>query len=78
MVPKYLDEEGDFVLACSRTCEGNLWETMFSVVSYKTTFWLELPSWLLKVPISASMDKAGRRNLIVCGCYAFPLYRSLY
>ena len=24
------------------------------------------------------MDKAGQWNLIVCGCYAFPLYRSLY
>ena len=24
----YLDEEGDFVLACLRTCEGNLWETI--------------------------------------------------
>ena len=24
----YLDEEGDFVLACLRTCKGNLWETI--------------------------------------------------
>ena len=24
------------------------------------------------------MDKAGQWNLIVCGCYAFLLYRSLY
>ena len=24
------------------------------------------------------MDIAGPRNLIVCGCYAFLLYRSLY
>ena len=32
MVPKYLDEEGDFVLACLRTCEGNLWETMFGCI----------------------------------------------
>ena len=31
MVPKNLDEEGDFVLACLRTCEGNytrLWATI--------------------------------------------------
>ena len=27
-VPKYLDEEGDFVLACLRTGKGNLWETI--------------------------------------------------
>ena len=26
-VPECLDEEGDFVLACFRTCQGNLWET---------------------------------------------------
>ena len=25
-VPEHLDEERDFVLACLRTCEGNLWE----------------------------------------------------
>ena len=24
------------------------------------------------------MDKVERRNLILCGCYAFPLCRSLY
>ena len=30
-VPTYFDE-GDFVLACLRTCEGNLWET---ILSYK-------------------------------------------
>ena len=24
MVPKYLDEKRDFVVACLRTCEGNL------------------------------------------------------
>ena len=28
--------------------------------------------------ISSFIDKAGLWNLIVCGCYAFPLYRSLY
>ena len=27
-VAKYLDEEGDFVLACLRIREGNLWETI--------------------------------------------------
>ena len=26
---KYLDEEGDFVLAC---CEGNLWATMLGCI----------------------------------------------
>ena len=30
--PKYLDEEGDFVLACLRTCEGNLWETILGCI----------------------------------------------
>ena len=34
--------------------------------------------WSLQVFNCTSRDKAGRRNLIVCGCYAFPLYRSLY
>ena len=24
------------------------------------------------------MEKVGQRNLIVCGCYAFPLHRLLY
>ena len=31
-VPKHLDEEGDFVWACLRTCEGNLWETILGCV----------------------------------------------
>ena len=31
-VPKYLDEEGDFVLACLRACEGNLWETILGCI----------------------------------------------
>ena len=31
-VPKYLDEEGDFVLAFLRTCEGNLWETILGCI----------------------------------------------
>ena len=38
-------------MACLGTCGGNLRETiLFSVVSYKTMFWLALPSRLLKVP----------------------------
>ena len=24
------------------------------------------------------MDKAGQWNFILCGCYVFPVYRSLY
>ena len=43
-VSKYLDEEGDFVLACLRTCEDNLWETILGCIIQA------LPSWLLKVP----------------------------
>ena len=31
-VPKYLDEEVDFVLACLRTCEDNLWETILGCI----------------------------------------------
>ena len=31
-VPKYLDEDGDFVLPCFRTCEGNLWETILGCI----------------------------------------------
>ena len=31
-VPAYLDEEGDFVLACLRTCEGKLWEALLGCV----------------------------------------------
>ena len=31
-VSKYLDEEGDFVLACLRTCEDNLWETILGCI----------------------------------------------
>ena len=30
-LPEYLDE-GDFGLACLRTCEGNLWETIFGCI----------------------------------------------
>ena len=31
-VPKYLDEEGDFALACLITCEGNLLETLLGCI----------------------------------------------
>ena len=31
-VPKYLDEEGDFVFACLRTCESNLSETILGCI----------------------------------------------
>ena len=31
-VPAYLDEAEDFVLACLRTCEGNLWETILDCI----------------------------------------------
>ena len=31
-VLKYIDEEGDFVLACLRTCEGNSWEIIFGCI----------------------------------------------
>ena len=31
-VPKYLDEEGDFFVACLRTCEDNLWETILGCI----------------------------------------------
>ena len=34
-VPPYLDEEGDFVLACLRTCESNLWETILGCILYQ-------------------------------------------
>ena len=56
-VSKYLGEEGDFVSPCFRACEGNVGDyTQF--VSYKmTTFWLALPSWLLKAP--DSIPEAG-------------------
>ena len=29
---KVYDEEGDFVLACLRTCEGNLWKTILGCI----------------------------------------------
>ena len=32
MVPKYSDEEVNFVLACLRTCEDNLWETILGCI----------------------------------------------
>ena len=31
-VPTHLGEEGEFVLACLRTCEGNLWETIIGCI----------------------------------------------
>ena len=31
-VPKYLDAEGDFVLACLRTFESSLWETILGCI----------------------------------------------
>ena len=53
-VPKYLDEKGDFVSSCFRTCEGNVGSYAW-FVSYKMTFWLALPSWLPKVPLLSKM-----------------------
>ena len=46
-IPKYLDEEEDFVLACLRTCERNWWMTILCSIN-KTTLWLALPSLLIK------------------------------
>ena len=31
-VPRYLDEEVDFVLACLRTCKDNLWEAALGCI----------------------------------------------
>ena len=60
----YLDEEGDFVSSYFRTCEGNV-GNYTQYVSYKMTFWLALPSWLLKVPINSGQTSYTNNSCLL-------------
>ena len=60
-VPKYLDDEGDIVLArlnvkvtCGKLC---------LVVSYEITFWLALPSSFRKVPYIKTRASANKHGV---------------